>query len=61
MDIVIDVLKVVIGFALLLKGADFFVDGAAAMALKLGIPEIVIGLTSDCNWADNCSFWNKCS
>ncbi len=45
MDIVIDILKVVIGFALLLKGADFFVDGAAAMALKLGIPEIVIGLT----------------
>ncbi len=45
MDIVIDVLKVVIGFALLLKGADFFVDGAAAMALKLGIPQIVIGLT----------------
>ena len=45
MDVVIDILKVVIGFALLLKGADFFVDGAAAMALKLGIPEIVIGLT----------------
>ena len=35
----------VIGFILLIKGADYFVDGASMMATKLGIPQIVIGLT----------------
>ncbi len=45
MDIFIGLLKVVIGFVLLIKGADFFVDGASALAKKLGVPELVIGLT----------------
>lgn len=36
---------VVIGFVLLIKGADFFVDGAVAVATRLGIPHIVVGLT----------------
>lgn len=45
MDIIISIIKVVIGFVLLIKGADFFVDGAASVAGKLGIPQIVIGLT----------------
>lgn len=35
----------IIGFILLIKGADYFVDGASSMATKLGIPQIVIGLT----------------
>ena len=39
------VLVLVIGFALLVKGADFFVEGASDIARKLGIPSIVIGLT----------------
>ena len=30
---------------MLVKGADFFVEGASAIARKLGIPSIVIGLT----------------
>jgi len=30
---------------LLVKGADWFVDGAASIAAKLGIPQLVIGLT----------------
>ena len=34
-----------IGFAVLVKGADWFVDGAAALAKKFGIPELVVGLT----------------
>lgn len=34
-----------LGFVLLVKGADFFVDGASALATKLGIPQLVIGLT----------------
>ncbi len=35
----------IIGFAMLAKGADFFVDGAAGIAQKFGIPQLVIGLT----------------
>ncbi len=34
-----------IGFALLIKGADFLVSGAASIAKKLGISALVIGLT----------------
>lgn len=33
------------GFLALVKGADWFVDGAAGIADKLGIPQLVIGLT----------------
>ncbi|MPQ44905.1 calcium/sodium antiporter [Clostridium tarantellae] len=35
----------ILGFILLIKGADFFVDGAAAIAKKIGIPAVIIGLT----------------
>lgn len=35
----------VLGFAMLVKGADWFVDGAAGIADKFGIPQMVIGLT----------------
>ena len=35
----------IIGFALLVKGADFFVDGAASLARKLGISAAIVGLT----------------
>ena len=45
MEIVIDVLWLVVGFVLLVKGADWFVDGSASIAAKLGIPQLVIGLT----------------
>ncbi len=34
-----------VGFVLLAKGADVLVDGASAIARKLNIPEIIIGLT----------------
>ncbi|MBE6901264.1 MAG: calcium/sodium antiporter [Ruminococcaceae bacterium] len=34
-----------LGFVLLIKGADFFVDGAASLARKLKIPSLVVGLT----------------
>lgn len=33
------------GFILLVRGADYFVDGSVALAQKLRIPAIVIGLT----------------
>lgn len=35
----------IIGFILLIKGADVFVEGASKLASKFHIPQIVIGLT----------------
>lgn len=35
----------VIGFAFLIKGADFFVEGSSSIARKLKVPSIIIGLT----------------
>ncbi|MBP5282915.1 MAG: calcium/sodium antiporter [Lachnospiraceae bacterium] len=45
MDILIQILLLVLGFVCLIKGADWFVDGAAGIADRLGIPQLVIGLT----------------
>lgn len=45
MEILLQVLLLIIGFAMLVKGADFFVDGAAGIATKFGIPQLVVGLT----------------
>ncbi|MCM1027384.1 MAG: calcium/sodium antiporter [Roseburia sp.] len=45
MQIVIQLLLLVAGFVLLMKGADWFVEGASKIADKLGIPQLVIGLT----------------
>ena len=42
---IIWVLLIILGFVLLIKGADFLVDGASNIAKKFHIPEIVIGLT----------------
>lgn len=38
-------LWLIIGFVLLIKGADFFVDGASSIAGKLKVPSLIIGLT----------------
>ena len=35
----------VIGFVLLVKGADFFVEGSSSIAKKFKVPSIIIGLT----------------
>ena len=45
MELMTQVFFLVIGFVLLVKGADWFVEGAASIADKFGIPQIVIGLT----------------
>lgn len=45
MEMLMQVLLIVIGFAMLIKGADWFVEGASGLAAKLGIPQLVIGLT----------------
>jgi cation:H+ antiporter len=33
------------GFVLLIKGADFFVDGSSAVAKRLKVPSLIIGMT----------------
>ena len=40
-----NVLVLAVGFWALIKGADFFVDGSAALAKNFRIPGLVIGLT----------------
>ena len=35
----------IIGFILLIKGADFFVEGTASIARKFNVPSMIIGLT----------------
>ena len=45
MRIIIELLLLAFGFVLLVKGADWFVDGASGIAVKLRIPQLVIGLT----------------
>ena len=41
----LNILLLVVGFVMLVKGADVFVDGASSLAKKLCIPPIIIGLT----------------
>ena len=41
----ISIFFVIIGFCLLIKGADFLVEGSSNIAKKMNIPEIIIGLT----------------
>lgn len=42
---VIAMVLILVGFVLLIKGADFLVEGASNVAKKFHIPEIIIGLT----------------
>ena len=45
MGLIIQFVFLVVGFVMLIKGADWFVEGASKVAGKFGIPQIVIGLT----------------
>lgn len=45
MEIFVQVLLLALGFVMLVKGADWFVDGASGIADRFGIPQLVIGLT----------------
>lgn len=42
---ILSIILIVVGMCLLMKGADFLVDGASNVAHKFHIPEIIIGLT----------------
>lgn len=39
------IILIIVGFILLIKGADFLVEGSSKIAKKFRIPEIIIGLT----------------
>lgn len=45
MNIIFSVLLLVVGFVLLIKGADIFVDGASSTAENFKVPKMLIGLT----------------
>lgn len=45
MDLFLSLILLIVGFIVLIKGADFLVDGASAVAKKFNISDIIIGLT----------------
>ncbi len=45
MEIVLNLLQLVIGIAILVKGADLLIEGSSSLARRLDVPEFVIGLT----------------
>ena len=45
MEIFLQIILLFVGFAMLIKGADWFVDGSSGIATKFKIPQLVIGLT----------------
>ncbi len=45
MEVLLQLLLIAIGFLMLVKGADWFVDGSSGIARKFGIPQLIIGLT----------------
>lgn len=45
MTLLIQFALLILGFVMLVKGADWFVDGASGVAAKFNIPQLVIGLT----------------
>lgn len=45
METVLQIFLLTIGFTMLIKGADFFVDGSSGIAARFGIPQLVVGLT----------------
>lgn len=44
-EMIWSVVLLIIGFVLLIKGADFFVEGSSSVAKMLKVPSIIIGLT----------------
>ena len=45
MTIFLQIILLIVGFVLLIKGADIFVDGASSTAQNFKVPKILIGLT----------------
>lgn len=41
-EMIIAIIKLVIGFILLIKGADFFVEGSSDVAKRLRVPSLIM-------------------
>lgn len=55
-----NIILIIIGFLLLIKGADFLVDGASQIAKKFHIPEIVIRINNSSNRNINARISSEC-
>ena len=45
MEPLLQLCLLILGFLMLVKGSDWFVEGAAGIADRFGIPQLIIGLT----------------
>ena len=45
MKIIMELLLLALGFGMMVKGADWFVEGSSGIADRFGVPQLVIGLT----------------
>lgn len=43
--LIFDIILLIVGFILIIKGADYFVDGASNVAYNFNIPTVIVGLT----------------
>ena len=44
-NVFVSLLVLIVGFILLMKGADFFVEGSSSVAKQLQVPSMIIGMT----------------
>lgn len=44
-SVILSIIMLVGGFFLLIRGADYFVDGSSSLAAKMKIPSLIVGLT----------------
>ena len=44
-NVFVSLLVLIVGFILLMKGADFFVEGSSSVAKKFNVPSLIIGMT----------------
>ncbi len=45
MTLLLNIFLLIVGFVLLIKGADLFVDGSASIAKQLRVPSLIVGMT----------------
>lgn len=43
--LILEIILLALGFMMLIKGADWFVDGSSSLATSLGVSQMVVGLT----------------
>ena len=44
-SLIFKIILLIVGFVILIKGADFFVEGSSSVAKKLKVPPLIIGMT----------------